>query len=580
MASTQSIDERLLKVLNQDKDKNKSDSEDQAKNKGYVIGLTGEWGIGKTHFWKNFYEEKRSELGYQKNAYVSLFGIDSLDGLKYEIAIQTQAISTDKKDSGGNSIAKSLFTFLTNNVKIPDIESNGFALSIGKNLITSSLFSLVKDTIICIDDLERKSDNLDIKDIMGLINHLKTEKNCKVVVILHQDKTDNQFQEYKEKVFDEIVHLTENFSIIKTIIDDDEMIDTYKEFYQKLAVKNIRFYERIKRDYQEITELVDDLSLTSKDSILRNLLIVRLADLIRPEIPCKNEDNKFIFDLEYLLNFEPYNISDNSVVDTINSLEYFFKNFIDFGDLSDWIKVITENIFNYNIDDKFIKELIEQDKISEERIQTIKHHKSLVSKLHNLDTDANFTQDFYNSSVKVIKYEHFNNLNFYYKVIALYNQTLAKSFKEQVEDHIIKTFEDSKEKLDLDNFYPFKVAEDDVFKDFVKEQIKNHALKIDFKDFFLNPDNQRNNDDVKKAVNEITKDDLRDVIWSDLGDYFRSRRRLLESNVTAISLSGFSLTFSFNNSRIHWRTSSLFCFEKRLCCTLLLQDTENLTKFT
>ncbi|MCG7412672.1 hypothetical protein MHK07_09220, partial [Moraxella nonliquefaciens] len=57
---------------------------------------------------------------------------------------------------------------------------------------------------------------------------------------------------------------------------------------------------------------------------------------------------------------EPYNISDDSLVDTINSLEYFFKNFIDFGDLSDWIKVITENIFNYNIDDKFIKELIAQ----------------------------------------------------------------------------------------------------------------------------------------------------------------------------------------------------------------------------
>ena len=103
MANTQSIDERLLKVLNSD------------KNQGYVIGLTGEWGIGKTHFWKNFYKEKRSELDCQKYAYISLFGIDSLDSLKYEIAIQTQATSTDKKDSEGNSIAKSLFTFLTNN---------------------------------------------------------------------------------------------------------------------------------------------------------------------------------------------------------------------------------------------------------------------------------------------------------------------------------------------------------------------------------------------------------------------------------------------------------------------------------
>ncbi|WP_143821918.1 hypothetical protein [Moraxella lacunata] len=320
--------------------------------------------------------------------------------------------------------------------------------------------------------------------------------------------------------------------------------------------------------------------MSSKDSILRNLLIVRLADLIKPEIPCENKDNNFVFDLKYLLNFEPYNISDDSLVDTINSLEYFFKNFIDFGDLSDWIKVITENIFNYNIDDKFIKELIEQDKISEERIQTIKHHKSLVSKLHNLDTDANFTQDFYDSSVKVIKYEHFNNLSFYYKVIALYNQTLAKSFKEQVEDHIIKTFEDSKEKLDLGNFYPFKVAEDDVFKDFVKEQIENYVLKIDFKDFFLNPNNQRNNDDVKKAVNEITKDDLRDVIWSDLGDYFRERKHLLESIVQH------SLFSKQKSEEVRqWILELLDENIKEnpnneIAVKLLLQDTENLTKFT
>lgn len=568
MANTQSINERLLKVLNSD------------KNQGYVIGLTGEWGIGKTHFWKNFYKEKRSELGCQKYAYISLFGIDSLDSLKYEIAIQTQATSTDKKDSKKNLKIKSLFTFITNNVKIPDIQSNGFALSIGQNIITGALFSLVKDTIICIDDLERKSDNLDIKDIMGLISHLKTEKNCKVVVILHQDKTDNQFQEYKEKVFDEIVHLTENFSIIKTIIDDDEMIDIYEEFYQKLAVKNIRFYERVKRDYQEIIESVDDLSLSSKDSILRNLLIVRLADLIKPEIPCENKDNNFVFDLKYLLNFEPYNISDNSVVDTINSLKYFFKGFIDFSYLSNWVEVITENIFNYNIDDKFIKELIAQGEISEEKIQTIKHHESLVSKLHNLDIDANFTQDFYDSSVKVIRYEDFNNLSFYYKVIELHNETLAKSFKEQVENYIIKTIENSKRKIDFDDFYPFGAENYDIFKDFVKEQIKNHALKIDFKDFFLNPDNQRNNDDVKKAVNEITKDDLRDVIWSDLGDYFRSRRRLLESIVQ-------HGLFSKQKSEEvrQWILELLDENIKEnpnneIAVTLLLQDTENLTKFT
>ncbi|WP_115247292.1 hypothetical protein [Moraxella lacunata] len=118
------------------------------------------------------------------------------------------------------------------------------------------------------------------------------------------------------------------------------------------------------------------------------------------------------------------------------------------------------------------------------------------------------------------------------------------------------------------------------FKDFVKEQIENYVLKIDFKDFFLNPNNQRNNDDVKKAVNEITKDDLRDVIWSDLGDYFRERKHLLESIVQH------SLFSKQKSEEVRqWILELLDENIKEnpnneIAVKLLLQDTENLTKFT
>ncbi|MDR0091628.1 NTPase, partial [Acinetobacter baumannii] len=68
------------------------------------------------------------------------------------------------------------------------------------------MFSQVKDAIICFDDFERMSNKLDIKDVMGLANYLKLEKNCQVILILDENKTASEnkknYAEYKEKLID------------------------------------------------------------------------------------------------------------------------------------------------------------------------------------------------------------------------------------------------------------------------------------------------------------------------------------------------------------------------------------------
>ena len=78
------------------------------ENKGIAIAITGCWGVGKTFFWNTFlekqtiqeYDKKKNFYYYasklehidvfekKKYAYVSLFGIESLDALKNEIAIK------------------------------------------------------------------------------------------------------------------------------------------------------------------------------------------------------------------------------------------------------------------------------------------------------------------------------------------------------------------------------------------------------------------------------------------------------------------------------------------------------------
>jgi len=46
----------------------------------------------------------------------------------------------------------------------------------------------VNRTIICIDDIERRRKNLDLRDVLGLITRLKEQKHCKVWLILNDEE--------------------------------------------------------------------------------------------------------------------------------------------------------------------------------------------------------------------------------------------------------------------------------------------------------------------------------------------------------------------------------------------------------
>src|SRR4029079_6640006 len=51
--------------------------------------------------------------------------------------------------------------------------------------LESLSFLSIFDTIVCIDDLERKGATLDLRDVMGLVSLLREQRRCKVVLILN-----------------------------------------------------------------------------------------------------------------------------------------------------------------------------------------------------------------------------------------------------------------------------------------------------------------------------------------------------------------------------------------------------------
>jgi hypothetical protein len=52
----------------------------------------------------------------------------------------------------------------------------------------SLYFSLVQNQIVCIDDLDRRSKTLDLRDVLGLISFLREQRGCKVALILNAEK--------------------------------------------------------------------------------------------------------------------------------------------------------------------------------------------------------------------------------------------------------------------------------------------------------------------------------------------------------------------------------------------------------
>lgn len=65
-----------------------------------VLAIKGAWGIGKTYSWKRFLNDANAnnKIALDRYAYVSLFGVNSLDSLKqtiFECVINKDLIGTE-----------------------------------------------------------------------------------------------------------------------------------------------------------------------------------------------------------------------------------------------------------------------------------------------------------------------------------------------------------------------------------------------------------------------------------------------------------------------------------------------------
>lgn len=188
------------------------------KKSNNAILLTANWGAGKTHYIKKVFFDIIKEKGYKK-AYISLFGVNSVDDIKERIFLEIYPLLGNKFLKTGTTLFKALLKSID---VTKFMTANGLVASSLDNVgeIGSALKEISKESIdleklvVCFDDLERiKSDLLSENQVLGYINSLVEDDNIKVVIIAYEAEIkDAQYEVIKEKVIANTIHFSQEFS--------------------------------------------------------------------------------------------------------------------------------------------------------------------------------------------------------------------------------------------------------------------------------------------------------------------------------------------------------------------------------
>lgn len=239
-----------------------------------ILVIKGAWGVGKTYFWDQYIERrvKNQDLKQIAYSYVSLFGKTSLADIRASVFQSAKSIAAnenierkfDEELESSTSLLK-----LTPWVRDAAEKARGKAPLIGwitnfarstpftdkySGIIASLEYSLVKDYIICFDDLERKGSSLSIREVMGLADELARRKSCKVVLIFNDnsfsdEKDKHEFEAYREKVVDAELDYgpTHKQNLACSLSAEHPLFIKVEPLIEILDLKNIRVLKKLMR---------------------------------------------------------------------------------------------------------------------------------------------------------------------------------------------------------------------------------------------------------------------------------------------------------------------------------------------
>jgi hypothetical protein len=448
-----------------------------------VIAIRGKWGVGKTFFWKQVLLEAQELdlIKLKKYSYVSLFGINSIEGMKFSIFEQIinknligKEASIETFKSNADNLLKSLGRKSVHLFQgVPLVKNFGSA-------IDSISFLSIKNTLICIDDFERKGDNLSARDVLGLVSVLKEQKGCKIVLILNdesfEDKSKEDYKLFREKCID--IELVFNPSAkecaLIAISGSDDFSNKLKELVEKLGINNIRIIKKIERVAELLKRLLSEFEIEVLHQALRSLSIFSW---------CYYTENDISPDYNYVKNIG--NIMFDAFDDSKEESE----------EEKQWKAFLRE--YGYQTTDEFdllIANAVETGFINDQELLTAAkkiNSQIIATKSEGTLKDAwriyhdSFDDD-ENSLVEALiksisKYAKFISPSSLNATVRLLRDLEQDKLANDLIDHYIESRKDEKELFDLSN-YPFRedISDTKIITEFQKiadETKKNITLE-------------------------------------------------------------------------------------------------------
>jgi hypothetical protein len=402
-------------------------------NIGTAIAIAGSWGVGKTFFWNSF----RDEVNFKKKyVYVSLFGLESLGDLKTHIYSNIEnnhsALEIPRWIRGLPSILK-------------DTRVSQFGVSASAKVFDSLMFNQVKDAIICFDDFERMSNKLDIKDVMGLANQLKLEKNCQIILILDEDKAEGdnkkKYAEYKEKLIDETIIINSVEPLIRANAQDMDapLVDLMVEFADKLKIHNFRFFQKVIKLYRQFIEkLPDEVAYLTKHTILVRILHGYLIENFGEKFGISWQD--FNTNNEFgMINF------DQSEWGELKK-----KTYASLQSVSEYFVMVDRWATEYkkwfeqrdSVDTNELHNLANSELISEKNNHIKEKLNHLMHQWRNLQVDQEYCEELFQLASKSIEFNDLESLDGYCYYLKKFGRNdLSKQLKKAVKEHLVESLQ-------------------------------------------------------------------------------------------------------------------------------------------
>jgi hypothetical protein len=239
-----------------------------------VVCISGHWGAGKTFAWKRLLKEAKGKIALKRYSYVSLFGLSSLDEFKYSI-FENSVQSSDASVEPNLKTVRSNATAVANHFGRKSLRFLQ-QIPLVKNYVGGLgpvWFLSVNETIICVDDIERKGKSLSVRDVLGLVSLLKEQRRCKVCLILNDGALEDDQEDFR-RYFEKTVDTTLKFapSAVEcariALATDTQTGKMLAEDCIRLDIRNIRLIKRIERAAEGIGVMLKEFD----EQVLRNVV--------------------------------------------------------------------------------------------------------------------------------------------------------------------------------------------------------------------------------------------------------------------------------------------------------------------